>query len=165
MKYKTLRYKTAGFTLVELMIVIALLGIFAAIAAPIMKTYVAKARYSNVKTTLHQLMNGQDAYFIENGSFYPEGFGRLTINAGVETDLPELGYKFPAGQTSRYRIQSTNISWGSRKINIYTITVDTDFDYNGNGINDRFIATTDFRNESPLIQRGVEYYRYIRQVW
>lgn len=165
MKNKTLRYKTEGFTLVELMIVIALLGIFAAVAAPIMKTYVTKARYSNVKTVLHQLMNGQDAYFIENGSFYPEGFGQLTINAGEESDLPELGYKFHAGHSSRYRILSLNLSWGGKKINICIITVDTDFDYNGNGINDRFIATTDFRNESPLILGGVEYYRYLRQVW
>jgi len=163
-EYKTLRYKTAGFTLVELMIVIALLGVFAAVAAPIMKTYVNKARYSNVKSTLRQLMNGQDAYFIENGSFYPEGFGLLTINAGEETDLPELGYKFPAGHTSRYRIQSINISQGN-KMNIYVITVDTDFDYNGNGLNDRYIAITYFINESPLIIGGVEYYRYLRQVW
>lgn|GEM_PF-879287 len=165
MKNNILKYKAAGFTLVELMIVIALLGIFATVAVPIMKTYVNKARYSKVKSTLHQLMNGQDTYFIGNGSFYPEGFGRLTINAGEETDLSELGYKFPAGHTDRYRIQSINLSWRGRKINIYTITVDTDFDSNGNGINDRFIATTDFRNESPLITRGVEHYRYLRQIW
>ena len=162
---KTLKHRTAGFTLVELMIVIALIGIFATIAAPIMKTYVAKARCSNVRTTLHHLMNGLDAYFLQNGSFYPGGFGRLTINAGEEVDLPELGYKFPAGHSDRYRIQCINLSFGGRKINIYTITADTDFDSNGNGINDRFIATTDFRNESPVIRRGVEYYRYIRQVW
>jgi prepilin-type N-terminal cleavage/methylation domain-containing protein len=162
---KTLKYRTAGFTLVELMIVIALIGIFATIAAPIMKTYIAKARYSNVRTTLHQLMNGLDAYFIQNGSFYPDGRGRLTINAGEEVDLPELGYNFSDENTNRYRIRSTNRSRRGNTINIYTITVDTDFDYNGNGINDRFIATTDFRNESPVIRRGVEYYRYIRQVW
>ena len=88
MKYKALKYKTAGFTLVELMVGIILLGIFATIAVPIMKTYVVKARYSNVKATLRQLMNGQDAYFIENGSFYPEGPGKLTIKAVEETDLP-----------------------------------------------------------------------------
>ena len=110
MEYRALRYKTAGFTLVELMIVIALIGIFAAVSAPIMKMYVVKARYSNVKATLRQLMNGQDVYFIENGSFYPEGRGRLTINAGEEVDLPELGYKFPAGHTNRYRFKSMNKS-------------------------------------------------------
>jgi prepilin-type N-terminal cleavage/methylation domain-containing protein len=162
---KTTRYKTDGFTLVELMIVIALIGIFAAIAAPIMKTYIAKAQCSNVRTTVHHLMNGLDAYFIQNGSFYPEGSGRLTINAGEEVDLPELGYKFSAENPNRYRIQSMNKSRKRSTINIYTITVDTDFDSNGNGINDRFIATTDFRNESPVIRRGVEYYRYIRQIW
>ena len=165
MTNKPLRHSTDGFTLVELMIVIALLGVFAAVAAPIMRTYVDKARYSNMKTVLHQLMNGQDAYFIEKGSFYPEGSGKVKIKAGKEKNLPELGYKFPAGHPGRYRIQAINLSWGTKKINIYTITVDADFDYNGNGINDRYIVTTDFRNEAPLIQGGVEYYRYIRQIW
>jgi len=167
MKDKWRKDAPSGFTLVELMIVIALIGILASIAVPMMKNYVIRAKYSTLNSVLHQLMDGQDTYFLENGSFYPDGsFGRLRINAGEEIDIPELGYKFPSSHSNQIVIQTMNFTLRrGGKVNLYTFTVDTDFDSNGNGRNDRYIVTTDFRNEAPRIQRGVEYYRYIRQVW
>ena len=161
-------HSKSGFTLIELLISISILGILAGIAAPIMKTFVLKTQYSNFKTTLHQLMNGQETYFLEKGVFYPDTArrGTVRINSGQEIDIPKLGYKFPAGHKHRYDIQCINrIDRRGNKTNYYTITVYADFDYNGNGINDYYIITTYFLNEAPYIRRGVEYYRYFRQVW
>ncbi|WP_341948279.1 type IV pilin protein [Neisseria gonorrhoeae] len=58
-----------GFTLLELMIAVAILGILTLIAYPSYKTYIRRARLSEVKSTL--LMNAQnlELYYRQKGTF------------------------------------------------------------------------------------------------
>ena len=58
-----------GFTLIELMIVVAIIGILAAIAIPNFLKFQAKAKQSEAKTNLAAVHTAQVAYFGENGSF------------------------------------------------------------------------------------------------
>jgi type IV pilus assembly protein PilA len=129
--------RQGGFTLVELMITIAILGILAAISIPNFRSYRDKAEYASMLTTLKYLMDGEDFYFLENGSFYPKN-----IPKGTAMDIPELAYSFADGHKNRYRIRVTN----NRRRNRYIITAYCDFDSNGNGRDDRFTATTDIRS-------------------
>ncbi|ENS8549281.1 type IV pilin protein [Neisseria gonorrhoeae] len=69
-----------GFTLLELMIAVAILGILTLIAYPSYKTYIRRARLSEVKSTL--LMNAQtmERYYRQKGTFQTYNENKLKQN-------------------------------------------------------------------------------------
>lgn len=64
--FKKLRKNNKGFTLVELIAVIAILGIIAAIAVPRFSASREKAAISAHNANVRTLMNAANLYFIEN---------------------------------------------------------------------------------------------------
>lgn len=80
------RTKQKGFTLIELMIVVAVIGVLAAIAMPQYQKYVAKSEVASVLATLTGAKTNVEAFAVETGAF-PDGStsGQTVADLGVPT--------------------------------------------------------------------------------
>jgi type IV pilus assembly protein PilA len=64
--------RTDGFTLIELMIVVVVIGILAAISIPNFIQMQIRAREGSTKANMHTLQVGAEDYAVQNNSFYAD---------------------------------------------------------------------------------------------
>lgn len=79
----------AGFTLIELMIVVAIIGILAAIAVPAYQDYLARAQASEALTSTAGLRSEVSVYLSENGDLTG-----VDSDAVISTTAGELGGEY-----------------------------------------------------------------------
>jgi prepilin-type N-terminal cleavage/methylation domain-containing protein len=91
-----MRKAQQGFTLVELMIVIVILGILAAIAIPNFVTMQGRAKEGSIKANMHTWQLSAEDYGIQNDATYAAAAG------SIEPLLPGAGanFKNPFNQTT-----------------------------------------------------------------
>lgn len=101
------RFKSnEGFSLVELMIVIVIIGVLAAVAVPIYSSNVQKAKMAEADAALGSIRTQLRVYFAENGT-YPANAVSGTADAvanvtGIQIDAAELDGKNFAAASYTY---------------------------------------------------------------
>ncbi|BBW92157.1 type IV minor pilin protein PilE [Pseudoalteromonas sp. PS1M3] len=81
--------KQRGFTLIELMIAVAIVGIIAAVAVPNYTEYVKRASRAEAASALLDAANKQEQYFVDNRA-YSTSFSDLGIQSKTENGHFEL---------------------------------------------------------------------------
>lgn len=78
-----------GFTLIEIMVTVAILGILSAIALPSYTVYVKKSQRTDAKVELLRIAQMQESYFVQNLSYAKDlqQLGFPTSTVGTEKGL------------------------------------------------------------------------------
>lgn len=95
------RAKAGGFTLIELMITVAIVAILAAVALPSYTKYVAKGRRAAAQAVMLSVGNKQEQFMLNARSYFPSP-------AGTTTTLTGLGITVPADVSTYYDLSVTS---------------------------------------------------------
>lgn len=107
--------KQHGFTLMELMVTVAILAVVASIAIPAYNGYITTAKMSEAHNALAELKLAEEEYYLENNTYF-SGISTSALSAywTPSEPSPNFDYKVVAGSTgsiaTSYKITATGKS-------------------------------------------------------
>ncbi len=117
-----------GFTLVELMIVIAIMGILAAVAMSQFGDYITKQRQATARSFITQISSLEKTYFAEYYKYWPTGNDTVQLmKDGASTGPNRLNWypnDAPADVFYDIWLGATDSGEGERKYNFVVVAKD-----------------------------------------
>jgi type IV pilus assembly protein PilA len=104
-----------GFTLVEIMVVVTLIGLLVALAVPAYKRIVIRSQDQAVTNNARQLASAVNQYLIENGVTSVSMSALAGVNGYVKNINPVAGETYPATFTQGIAFTITGVG-GARTI-------------------------------------------------
>lgn len=118
---RTRRRQAAGFTLIELMIVVAIIAILAAIAVPIYSDYVTRSKLTEAQNNLSALRVQMEQYFQDNRTYLNgAACGASMPTTGSNSTVKYFTYTCTA-TSSTYTITATGATTQTAN---FTFTID-----------------------------------------
>jgi type IV pilus assembly protein PilE len=114
----------SGFTLIEVMVTVAIVAILAAIAVPSYNEYVQRARITEATSNLADMRNKMEQYFQDNRTWTPGGGVTLPCNPGTVAPMPtSQNFTFTCDNmaANAYRVVATGNAGSSVANFVYTI--------------------------------------------
>ncbi|MBI2771381.1 MAG: prepilin-type N-terminal cleavage/methylation domain-containing protein [Burkholderiales bacterium] len=112
----------SGFTLIELMIVVAIVGIIAAVALPSYTSYVARARRADARVTLLQAAQFMQRFYAANDRYDIDRSNNTAI-----AQMPTALKNSPADSTAMYQLNTSITTAGNYTASLtttaYTLTM------------------------------------------
>ncbi|WP_447044031.1 pilin [Vreelandella sp. H-I2] len=102
--------KQGGFTLIELMIVVAIIGVLASLAVPQYQNYVGRAQVSEALSLMSPAKTAISEYYITRGEF--------------PTTNEQAGLSEPAQMSGKY-VASVDVSPGEAGVTVITMKSDS----------------------------------------
>ena len=100
----------SGFTIIELLVVVVVIGILAAIAIPKFSATKDKSRMASVKSDLRNTMTAEEAYFADYSTFGT--LSQLQTNSNYNLSVGNTGTVTPATNGYTATISNATISTG-----------------------------------------------------